>query len=199
MISHCDLDLCFLDDYWCWTYFHIHACYLYVFFKDMPIQVLCPFFFNLGCFPFGIQLYNFQILTLYQMYGLKFFHFVLLLLSCFSHVPTLCDPIEGSPPGSAIPGILQAKTLEWVPFPSPMHESEKWKWCCSVVSNSLRPHGLHPTRLLHPRDFPGKSTGVGCYCPLHPLCELPINFDDFLCFAAFQFAVILLFYTSLNF
>ena len=27
--------------------------------------------------------------------------------------PTLCDPIEGSPPGSAIPGILQARTLEW--------------------------------------------------------------------------------------
>ena len=28
--------------------------------------------------------------------------------------PTLCDPIEGSPPGSPIPGILQARTLEWV-------------------------------------------------------------------------------------
>ena len=28
--------------------------------------------------------------------------------------PTLCDPIDGSPAGSAIPGILQARTLEWV-------------------------------------------------------------------------------------
>ena len=28
--------------------------------------------------------------------------------------PTLCDPIEGSPPDSAVPGILQARTLEWV-------------------------------------------------------------------------------------
>ena len=28
--------------------------------------------------------------------------------------PTLCDPIDGSPPGSPIPGILQARTLEWV-------------------------------------------------------------------------------------
>ena len=37
--------------------------------------------------------------------------------------PTLCDPIEGSPPGSPDPGILQARTLEWLPFPSPMHES----------------------------------------------------------------------------
>ena len=39
--------------------------------------------------------------------------------------PTLCNPIDGSPPGSPIPGILQARTLEWLPFPSPMHESEK--------------------------------------------------------------------------
>ena len=29
--------------------------------------------------------------------------------------PTLCDPIDGSPPGSPVPGILQARTLEWVP------------------------------------------------------------------------------------
>ena len=28
--------------------------------------------------------------------------------------PTLCDPVDGSPPGSPIPGILQARTLEWV-------------------------------------------------------------------------------------
>ena len=28
--------------------------------------------------------------------------------------PTLCDPIDGSPPGSAVPGVLQARTLEWV-------------------------------------------------------------------------------------
>ena len=47
-----------------------------------------------------------------------------------------------------------------------MHESEKSKWSCSVVSDSSRPHGLQPTRLLHPWDFPGKSTGVGCHCLL---------------------------------
>ena len=40
--------------------------------------------------------------------------------------PTLCDPMDCSPPGSAVPGILQARTLE-LPFPSPMHESEKRK------------------------------------------------------------------------
>ena len=38
---------------------------------------------------------------------------------------TLCNPIDGSPLGSSVPGILQARILEWVPFPSPMHESEK--------------------------------------------------------------------------
>ena len=34
---------------------------------------------------------------------------------------------------------------------------------CSTVSDSLRPHGLYPARLLHPRDFPDKNTGVGCH------------------------------------
>ena len=38
---------------------------------------------------------------------------LLLLLSCFNCV-RLCDPIDGSPPGSLIPGILQARTLEWI-------------------------------------------------------------------------------------
>ena len=52
------------------------------------------------------------------------------------------------------------------PFPSPMHESEKWKWSRSAVSNSSWPHGLQPTRLLCPWNFPGKSTGVGCHCLL---------------------------------
>ena len=38
----------------------------------------------------------------------------MLLQSC----PTLCDPIDGSPPGSPVPGILQARTLEWVAISS---------------------------------------------------------------------------------
>ena len=48
-----------------------------------------------------------------------------------------------------------------------MHEGEKSKWSCSVMSDPQRPHGLQPTRLLRPWDFPGKSTGVGCHCLLH--------------------------------
>ena len=120
--------------------------------------------------------------------------------------PTLCDPTDGSPPGSPIPGILQARTLEWVamsfsnawkwkvkvkslscvqllatpwtaahqappslgfsrqehwsglPFPSPMHESDKWKgkWSrvltpsdpmdCSPPGSSI--HGICQARVL---------------------------------------------------
>ena len=42
--------------------------------------------------------------------------------------PTLCDPRDGSPPGSPIPGILQARTLEWVAISS----SNAWKWKVKV-------------------------------------------------------------------
>ena len=45
--------------------------------------------------------------------------------------PTLCDPIDGSLPGSPIPGILQARTLEWVAISF----SNAWKW--KVIVKSL--------------------------------------------------------------
>ena len=47
--------------------------------------------------------------------------------------------------------------------------SRKWKWSHSVVSDSLRPHRLQPTRLLCPWDFPGNSTGVDCHFLLQDL------------------------------
>ena len=84
--------------------------------------------------------------------------------------PTLCDPIDCSPPGSTVPGILQARTLEWVAIFFSSGWKWKVKWSRSVVSNSLRPHGLQPSRLLHPWDFPSKSTGVGCHCLLCTFC-----------------------------
>ena len=46
--------------------------------------------------------------------------------------PTLCDPIDGSLPGSPIPGILQARTLEWVAISF----SNAWKWKVKVKSLS---------------------------------------------------------------
>ena len=51
-----------------------------------------------------------------------------LLQSC----PTLCDPIDGSPPGSPVSGILQARTLEWVAISF----SNTWKWKMKVQSLS---------------------------------------------------------------
>ena len=42
--------------------------------------------------------------------------------------PTLCDPVDGSPPGSPVPGILQARTLEWVA----VSFSNAWKWKVKV-------------------------------------------------------------------
>ena len=75
-----------------------------------------------------------------------------------SVVTTRWDPIDGSPPGSPVPGILQARTLEWVAIS--FSYAWKWKWSRSVVSDPQGPHGLQPSRLLRPWDFPGKSTGV---------------------------------------
>ena len=46
--------------------------------------------------------------------------------------PTLCNPIDGSPPGSPVPGILQARTLEWVA----VSFSNAWKWKVNVKSLS---------------------------------------------------------------
>jgi len=81
--------------------------------------------------------------------------------------PTLCDPIDGTHQAPPSLGFSRQEHWRGLPFPSPMHEGEKWKWSRSVLSDSERPHGLQPTRLLRPRHFPGKSTGMGCHCLLY--------------------------------
>ena len=62
--------------------------------------------------------------------------------------PTLCDPIDGSPTGSPVPGILQARILEWVAISF----SNAWKWKVKVKS-------LSRVRLCDPMDcsLPGSS------------------------------------------
>ena len=77
----------------------------------------------------GSRVYSyFQLLELYTLNAAA----AKLRQSC----PTLCDPIVDSPPGSPIPGILQARTLEWVAISF----SNAWKWKVkvnhSVMSNS---------------------------------------------------------------
>ena len=77
--------------------------------------------------------------------------------------PTLCDPIDGSPPGSAVPEILQARTLEWVAIS--FFNASKWKMKVKLFSHVLllatpetAAHRLH-----HPWDSPGKNPGVSCH------------------------------------
>ena len=62
--------------------------------------------------------------------------------------PTLCDPKDSSPPGSPVPGILQARTLEWVAISF----SNAWKWKVKMKS-------LSRVRLTDPMDcsLPGSS------------------------------------------
>ena len=83
-----------------------------------------------------------------------------LLQSC----PTLCDPTDGSPPGFPIPGILQARTLEW----AAMSFSNAWKWKVKVKSLSRVRSSATPWTAAFqappPMGFSGKSTGVGCHC-----------------------------------
>ena len=64
-------------------------------------------------------------------------HVVFAAAKSLQSCPTLCDPIDGHPPGSSVPGILQARTLEWVAISF----SNAWKWKMKVKS-------LSPVRLL---------------------------------------------------
>ena len=97
---------------------------------------------------------------------------LLLLLNRLSRVRLCATPREGSPPGFPFPGILLARTLEWVAISF----SNTWKWKVKVK-------WLNRSRLLATpwtaayqaplsMDFPGKSTGVGCHCLLWQLWQV---------------------------
>ena len=104
---------------------------------------------------------------------------LLLLLSRFSRVQLCATPETAAHQAPPSLGFSRQEHWSQLPFPSPMHESENWKWSHSVVSDSLQPHGLQPTRLLRPWDFPGKSTGVGCHCLLQKWTGMgEFNSDD---------------------
>ena len=91
--------------------------------------------------------------------------------------PTLWNPMDCNPSGSSVHGILQARILEWVAMPSSRGSSWPRVWThiscigrgflyhcailsCSVMSDSLWPHGLYPARLL-------------CWLPCPPPGDLP--------------------------
>ena len=80
---------------------------------------------------------------------------------------TLCNPIDGS--HQAPPSLRFSRQEHWsgLPFPYPMHESEKWKWSRSVVSDSQRPHGS-PIHGI----FQARVLEWGCHCLLCNLEQL---------------------------
>ena len=99
----------------------------------------------------------------------KLIHSLILLLSHFSRVWLCVTPWTAAYQAPPSLGISRQEHWSGLSFPSPMHESEKWKWSRSFISDCQRPYGLQPTRLLCPWDFPGKTTGVGCHCLLRSL------------------------------
>ena len=84
-----------------------------------------------------------------------------LLAKLHQSYPTLCDPIDRSPPSSSVPGILQARTLEWVAISF----SKAWKWkvesevaqSCSTLSDpmdcSLRGSSIHGISQARVREW----------------------------------------------
>ena len=76
----------------------------------------------------------------------------------YTHLPTRLTPSPAPQPVMTTPTPLPAPDTQEVFQRVPLTALES-----EVVSNSLRPHGLLPTRLLRPWNFPDKSTGVGCH------------------------------------
>ena len=80
--------------------------------------------------------------------------------------PTLCDPTDGSPPGSPVPGILQSRTLEWVAISF----SNAWKWKVKVKSLSCVWLLATPRTAAHQAPpsmgFPRQEHWGGCHCLL---------------------------------
>ena len=118
--------------------------------------------FSLSSFTFIKRLFSSSSLSAIRVVSSAY----LLLLSHFSRVRLCVTPEMAA--HQASPSLGFSRQVHWsgLPFPSPMQESEKWKWSHSVMSVPERPHGLQPSRLLRPWNFPGKSTRVGCHCLL---------------------------------
>ena len=92
--------------------------------------------------------------------------------------PTLCDPRDSSPPGFPVPGILQARTLEWVAISF----SNAWKWKVKSLNRSrlLATPWTAAYQAPLSMDFPGNSTGVGYHCLLQYPLTATLNFPHHL-------------------
>ena len=114
------------------------------------------------------ELVSFPIINLYSILPIA----AKLLQSC----PTLCDPIDGSPSGSPVPGILQARTLEWVAISF----SNAWKWKVKVKSLSHVQLFATPWIAAHqappPMGFSRQEYWSGLPVP-SPFCLLTLNYS----------------------
>ena len=87
---------------------------------------------------------------------------------------TLWDPIDGTPPGSSVPGILQARILDCVAssFSNALRHAKLLQSCPTLYD----PMDSSPSRPPCPRDSLGKNIGVSCHFLLHS--ELPSTFVE---------------------
>ena len=65
-----------------------------------------------------VQTFVKNLLNVYLRVYLHTLQMIYAAAKSLQSCPTLCDPVDGSPPGSPVPGILQARTLEWVAISS---------------------------------------------------------------------------------
>ena len=123
-VSHCSFDLHFFNSEWCLASFQVLVSHLHVFFGEMSLQVPFPLFDWVVCFSRFCPFCEWHLcLGFYNVY----------VFSCLC--PTLCDPMDCSPPGSSAHGILQARILEWVAMPSSRGSS--WSGDQTLVSLCL--------------------------------------------------------------
>ena len=102
--------------------------------------------------------------------GLTHIHSACALAKSLQSCPTLCDPMDCSPPGSFVHVILQGRIVGGVAIPS-SRGSSQYIHCVRAkslqsLSDSLRSHGQQPPRFLCPWNSQDKNTGVGCHDPL---------------------------------
>ena len=103
IVYHCGFDLHFLSDKRCETFYVLS--HSYMLWGQKPIEIIHPFLITVFVFFFFFLSYKSP---------LYFPGTAAAAVKSFQSCLTLCNPIDGSPPGSPVPGILQARTLEWV-------------------------------------------------------------------------------------
>ena len=103
-----------------WCFFFFNDIYFSEEFREFVLQNI----------PLSYCVYLF----LHDWSQVKLFHMCVCVLVT-ELCPTLCDPMDCSPPGSSVHGILQARILEWVAFPSSRGSSQSrdWTWVSSIA------------------------------------------------------------------